>query len=154
LKSSELPKADGWSNNGLDSLYYRESDKTLWLTLKREKEGQSALSLISYDFTKKQWTEWSSYDNARSHMLLVDDGGHVSIDLTMYEKADFNGGIEIDGRAEVAVYDVLKRQETLLSKGIEGIPPDDVNTRFWKNGVLVYYAEVGGRDVFLSYNAR
>ncbi|GEM_PF-4885785 len=155
LKSSELPKADGWGNNGLDSLYYRESDKTLWLTLKREKEGQSALSLISYDFTKKQWTEWSSYENARSHMLLVDDdGGHVSMDLTMYENADFNDGEEADSRAEVVVYDVSKRQDTLLSKGIEGIPPDDVNTRFWKNGVLVYYAEVGGRDVFLSYHAR
>ncbi|OBR67607.1 hypothetical protein A7K91_22255 [Paenibacillus oryzae] len=154
LKTSDLPQADGWSNAGVDSLNYRESDKTLWLTLKREKEGQSALSLISYDFTKQQWTEWSSYENARSHMLLVDDdGGHVSMDLTLYEKAHFNDGEEADSRTEVVVYDVLKRQDTLLSKGIEGIPPDDVNTRFWKNGVLVYYAEAGGRDVFLSYNA-
>lgn len=149
LKTSELPQAEGWSNNGLDSLFYRESDKTLWLTLKREKEGQATLILISYDFTKQKWTEWSSYKDAQSNMLLVDDdGGHVSMDLTM------NVSAEDDQRAEVVVFNVLERQDTLLSEGIEGIPPDDVNTRFWKDGVLVYYAEVGGRDVFLSFNAR
>lgn len=143
FKLSELPEADGCRNNGIDNLVYRESEQTLWLTLKREKEGQTSLSLISYDLMERKWTEWSSYDEARSHMLLVaEDGEYVSMDLTM------------NGRAEVVVYDVLGRRDSLLSKRIEGIPPDDVHTRFWKDGALVYFAEVGGRDLLLTFDPK
>lgn len=142
MEINDIPQKDKWENGDICSLLYVEEDRSLWFTMMRSDGNQSELRLLHYDIQSKQFTETGTIEGAsRSYLMQVDE-----------EKENVAISAEVNGKSDLIVYNLQSHKMTLMSQLVGGAEPEEITTRFWNHGKLIFFAEMEGRDVFFSFD--
>jgi len=138
----DLPVEGGWANGDIYSLVYEETTGDIYFTLNRQKQHQSRMDLLKYESGTKKFAEITSLGEAdTTHLMIMDsEQRYVAVEML------------INGKEDVVVYDLKRQQKQVLSEVVLGSDIESVHTRFWKDGQLIYFTHMEGRDVFLQYD--